>query len=67
MTTWHTRTYEDPASGDVVARYVSLDGENWLVALSSDEVTAREEARRAIRTDALEEDGREDPERSDSE
>ena len=38
MSAWHTRTYTDPATGEVVARYVSLDGELWMQALTDDDV-----------------------------
>lgn len=49
MTAWHTRIYTDPATGEIVARYVSLDGELWLSAMSADDVADREQARRSIR------------------
>ena len=45
---WHTRTYADPATGEVVSRYVSLDGKKWMPAYSTEEVDAREQARRSV-------------------
>lgn len=59
MSAWHTRTYTEPATGEIVARYaigvspkklVSLDGELWMQALTDDDVVKREESRRSVRS-----------------
>ena len=49
MSVGHTRTYKDPATGEVVARYISEDGENWVMTITTEEVEKREDTRRSIR------------------
>lgn len=45
---WHLRTYTDPTTGEVVSRYISIDGENWMLAFNTEEVDSREDARRSV-------------------
>lgn len=61
MSAWHTRTYTDPSTGEIVARYVSLDGELWMQALTDDDVVKREESRRSVRSAAPQADKSERP------
>ena len=61
MSAWHTRTYTDPSTGEIVARYVSLDGELWMQALTDDDVVKREESRRSVRSAAPQADQSERP------
>lgn len=61
MSQRHTRTYTDPSTGEVVMRYVSLDGELWMQALTDDEVVKREESRRSVRSAAPQADQSERP------
>lgn len=61
MSAWHTRTYTDPATGEIVARYVSLDGELWMQALTDDDVVKREESRRSVRSAVSQADQSERP------
>ena len=57
MSVWHSRIYKDPATGEVVARYMSPDGVGWMSSVTTEEMDAREEARRSVRDGiAVEED-----------
>jgi hypothetical protein len=58
---WLIKTYTDPATDEVVSRYVSFDGDNWMVVYTTEEVGVREETRRAISTPSQDQEPVNDP------
>ena len=49
MSVWHSRIYKDQVTGEVVAQYMRPDGVSWVSSMTTEEMDAREEARRSIR------------------